>query len=144
MVFGVLQKKFNLEGKGEFFVGLACTVASLAIGMAFPLIGGKDAWTGFTFAYIFFASVLPMWLLKQPRDYMTTFMFAGMILGAVVGIVVAHPNMNLPMYTGFTNEKLGNMFPILFVTVACGAVSGFHSLVSSGISPKWTSTLKFS
>ena len=70
-----------------------------AIGMAFPLIGGKEAWTGFTFAYIFFASVLPMWLLKQPRDYMTTFMFAGMILGAVVGIVVAHPNMNLPMYT---------------------------------------------
>ena len=136
MVFGVLQKKFNLEGKGEFFVGLACTVASLAIGMAFPLIGGKDAWTGFTFAYIFFASVLPMWLLKQPRDYMTTFMFAGMILGAVVGIVVAHPNMNLPMYTGFTNEKLGNMFPILFVTVACGAVSGFHSLVSSGTSSK--------
>ena len=104
--------------------------------MAFPLIGGKDAWTGFTFAYIFFASVLPMWLLKQPRDYMTTFMFAGMILGAVVGIVVAHPNMNLPMYTGFTNEKLGNMFPILFVTVACGAVSGFHSLVSSGTSSK--------
>ena len=77
-----------------------------------------------------------MWLLKQPRDYMTTFMFAGMILGAVVGIVVAHPNMNLPMYTGFTNEKLGNMFPILFVTVACGAVSGFHSLVSSGTSSK--------
>ena len=116
MVFGVLQKKLNLEGKSEFFVGLACTVASLA--------------------YIFFASVLPMWLLKQPRDYMTTFMFAGMILGAVVGIVVAHPNMNLPMYTGFTNEKLGNMFPILFVTVACGAVSGFHSLVSSGTSSK--------
>ena len=135
-VFGVLQKKLNLEGKSEFFVGLACTVASLAIGMAFPLIGGKEAWTGFTFAYIFFASVLPMWLLKQPRDYMTTFMFAGMILGAVVGIVVAHPNMNLPMYTGFTNEKLGNMFPILFVTVACGAVSGFHSLVSSGTSSK--------
>ena len=136
MIFGVLQKKLNLEGKSEFFVGLACTVASLAIGMAFPLIGGKDAWTGFTFAYIFFASVLPMWLLKQPRDYMTTFMFAGMIIGAVVGIVVAHPDMNLPMYTGFTNEKLGNMFPILFVTVACGAVSGFHSLVSSGTSSK--------
>ena len=136
MVFGVLQKKFNLEGKGEFFVGLACTVASLAIGMAFPLIGGKDAWTGFTFAYIFFASVLPMWLLKQPRDYMTTFMFIGMIAGAVIGLLVAHPTMNLPVFTGFTNEKLGTLFPILFVTVACGAVSGFHSLVSSGTSSK--------
>ena len=74
--------------------------------------------------------------LKQPRDYMTTFMFIGMIAGAVVGLVVAHPTMNLPVFTGFNNEKLGTMFPILFVTVACGAVSGFHSLVSSGTSSK--------
>ena len=77
-----------------------------------------------------------MWLLKQPRDHMTTFMFVAMIAGAVVGLVVAHPTMNLPVYTGFANEKLGTMFPILFVTVACGAVSGFHSLVSSGTSSK--------
>ena len=133
MVFGVLQKKLNL-GRKERVLRRTCLhrLHLLQSVWHFPLIGGKDAWTGFTFAYIFFASVLPMWLLMQPRDYMTTFMFAGMILGAVVGIVVAHPNMNLPMYTGFTNEKLGNMFPILFVTVACGAVSGFHSLVSSG------------
>ena len=59
-----------------------------------------------------------------------------MIAGAVVGLLVAHPTMNLPVFTGFTNEKLGTMFPILFVTVACGAVSGFHSLVSSGTSSK--------
>lgn len=77
-----------------------------------------------------------MWLLKQPRDIMTTYMFIGMIAGAVLGLFVAHPTMNLPMYTGFHNEKLGDMFPILFVTVACGAVSGFHSLVSSGTSSK--------
>ena len=77
-----------------------------------------------------------MWLLKQPRDHMTTFMFVAMIAGAVVGLLVAHPTMNLPVFTGFTNEKLGTMFPILFVTVACGAVSGFHSLVSSGTSSK--------
>ena len=83
-----------------------------------------------------------MWLLMQPRDYMTTFMFAGMIIGAVVGLVVAHPTMNLPMYTGFHNEKSGDLFPILFVTVACGAVSGFHSLVSSGTSSKTVSNEK--
>ena len=77
-----------------------------------------------------------MWLLKQPRDYMTTFMFGAMIAGAIVGLLVAHPTMNLPVFTGFNNEKLGTMFPILFVTVACGAVSGFHSLVSSGTSSK--------
>ena len=136
VVFGLIQKKFNLSGWKEAVVGLLCVVASFAIGMHFPLILSKDAWSYITFVYIFFAAVLPMWLLKQPRDYMTTFMFIGMIAGAVIGLLVAHPTMNLPVFTGFTNEKLGTLFPILFVTVACGAVSGFHSLVSSGTSSK--------
>ena len=136
VVLGLIQKKFNLTGWKEAVVGIVCIVASFAIGMNCPLIFGKAAWSYITFVYIFFAAVLPMWLLKQPRDYMTTFMFICMITGAVVGLVVAHPTMNLPVFTGFTNEKLGTMFPILFVTVACGAVSGFHSLVSSGTSSK--------
>lgn len=136
VIFGLIQKKFNLSGWKEAVVGLLCVVASFAIGMHFPLILSKDAWSYITFVYIFFAAVLPMWLLKQPRDYMTTFMFIGMIAGAVIGLLVAHPTMNLPVFTGFTNEKLGTLFPILFVTVACGAVSGFHSLVSSGTSSK--------
>ena len=136
VIFGLIQKKFNLSGWKEAVVGLLCVVASFAIGMHFPLILSKDAWSYITFVYIFFAAVLPMWLLKQPRDYMTTFMFIGMIAGAAIGLLVAHPTMNLPVFTGFTNEKLGTMFPILFVTVACGAVSGFHSLVSSGTSSK--------
>ena len=136
VVLGLIQKKFNLTGWKQAVVGIVCIVASFAIGMNCPLIFGKAAWSYITFVYIFFAAVLPMWLLKQPRDYMTTFMFICMIAGAVVGLVVAHPTMNLPVFTGFTNEKLGTMFPILFVTVACGAVSGFHSLVSSGTSSK--------
>lgn len=136
VIFGLIQKKFNLSGWKEAVVGLLCVVASFAIGMHFPLILSKDAWSYITFVYIFFAAVFPMWLLKQPRDYMTTFMFIGMIAGAVIGLLVAHPTMNLPVFTGFTNEKLGTLFPILFVTVACGAVSGFHSLVSSGTSSK--------
>ena len=136
VVLGLIQKKFNLTGWKEAVVGIVCIVASFAIGMNCPLIFGKAAWSYITFVYIFFAAVLPMWPLKQPRDYMTTFMFICMIAGAVVGLVVAHPTMNLPVFTGFTNEKLGTMFPILFVTVACGAVSGFHSLVSSGTSSK--------
>ena len=136
VVLGLIQKKFNLTGWKEAVVGIVCIVASFAIGMNCPLIFGKAAWSYITFVYIFFAAVLPMWLLKQPRDYMTTFTFICMIAGAVVGLVVAHPTMNLPVFTGFTNEKLGTMFPILFVTVACGAVSGFHSLVSSGTSSK--------
>ena len=142
MVFGLLQKKFAFTGWKEGAVGLVCTVAALALGMAMPLIAGKEAWVYITFIYIFFAAVLPMWLLKQPRDYMTTFMFIGMIAGAVLGLLVAHPAMNLPVYTGFNNASLGTLFPILFVTVACGAVSGFHSLVSSGTSSKTVSNEK--
>ena len=135
VVFGLVQKKWNLSGWKEAVVGLVCIAASFAIGMNCPLVYGKATWSYITFVYIFFAAVLPMWLLKQPRDYMTTFMFIGMIAGAAVGLLVAHPAMNLPAFTSF-NTSLGSMFPILFVTVACGAVSGFHSLVSSGTSSK--------
>ena len=136
MIFGMIQKKMHFHGWKETVTGLICTVAALAIGMALPITAGKDTWTYITFVYIFFAAVLPMWLLKQPRDAMTTYMFIGMIAGAALGLLVAHPSMNLPAFTGFHNDTLGDMFPILFVTVACGAVSGFHSLVSSGTSSK--------
>ncbi len=136
VVFGLIQKKFNFSGWKESVISIVFIVLSFVIGANLPIILGKAAWSYITFVYIFFAAVLPMWLLKQPRDHMTTFMFVAMIAGAVVGLLVAHPTMNLPVFTGFTNEKLGTMFPILFVTVACGAVSGFHSLVSSGTSSK--------
>lgn len=142
VVFGLIQKKFKLTGWKQVVVGLICTVAAFAIGMACPITATKNTWSYLTFAYIFLAAVLPMWLLMQPRDYMTTFMFAGMILGAVIGLLVAHPKMNLPAFTGFHNDTLGDLFPILFVTVACGAVSGFHSLVSSGTSSKTISNEK--
>ena len=117
VVMGLIQKKWNLTGWKEAVLGIVCILASFAVGMNCPLIFGKATWSYITFIYIFFAAVLPMWLLKQPRDYMTTFMFICMIAGAVVGLLVAHPTMNLPVFTGFTNEKLGTMFPILFVTV---------------------------
>ena len=136
VVFGLIQKKAQFHGWKQTMLGLVCTVAAFVIGMNCPLITTKANWSYMVFAYIFLAAVLPMWLLMEPRDLMTTFMFAGMIIGAVVGLLVAHPAMNLAPYTGFHNEKSGDLFPILFVTVACGAVSGFHSLVSSGTSSK--------
>ena len=142
VVFGLIQKKMHFTGWKEIVLGLVCTIAAFVIGMNCPLVTTKTNWSLMVFAYIFLAAVLPMWLLMQPRDFMTTFMFAGMIIGAVVGLVVAHPTMNLPAYTGFHNEKSGDLFPILFVTVACGAVSGFHSLVSSGTSSKTISNEK--
>ena len=136
VVFGLIQKKAQFHGWKQTLLGLVCTVAAFVIGMNCPLITTKANWSYMVFAYIFLAAVLPMWLLLEPRDLMATFMFAGMIIGAVVGLLVAHPAMNLAPYTGFHNEKSGDLFPILFVTVACGAVSGFHSLVSSGTSSK--------
>ena len=136
VIFGLIDRKFHLKGWQKIVLGIVCIVASFAIGMYCPIILDKTMWSYIVFVYIFFAAVLPMWLLKQPRDYMTTFMFVCMIAGAVLGLLIAHPTMNLPVFTGFNNEKLGSLFPILFVTVACGAVSGFHSLVSSGTSSK--------
>ena len=141
-VFGVLQHKIKLTGWKEVALGLVFTVLAFVCGMNLPVILGKDMWIYIAFAYIFLAAVLPMWFVMQPRDYMSTFMFIGMIAGAVLGLICAHPDMNLPAFTGFQNESLGTLFPILFVTVACGAVSGFHSLVSSGTSSKTVSNEK--
>ena len=136
VLFGLIQKKFNFSGWKEFVIGVIFIVISFAIGIKVPITLGKDGWSYVVFAYIFIAAIVPIWLMKQPRDYMTTIMFVCMIFGAALGLVIGHPTMNLPVYTGFKNEQLGTMFPILFVTVACGAVSGFHSLVSSGTSSK--------
>ena len=142
VVFGVVQHKLKLTGWKEIVFGLVCTVLAFVFGMNFPVILGKDMWVYIAFIYIFLAAVLPMWFVMQPRDFMSTFMFIGMIAGAVLGLIFAHPDMNLPAFTGFQNESLGTLFPILFVTVACGAVSGFHSLVSSGTSSKTISNEK--
>ena len=143
VIFGLIPAKFNFNGWKEAVIGIVFIVLSFAIGSSFPIILNKEGWIYITFIYIFFAAVLPMWLLKQPRDYMTTFMFIFMIIGAAVGLLVAHPTMNLHAFTAWNVVKgengsliSGSLFPILFVTVACGAVSGFHSLVSSGTSSK--------
>ena len=97
VVFGLIQKKWNLSGWKEAVVGIVFIIASFVIGNYFPIELGKNAWSYITFVYIFFAAVLPMWLMKQPRDYMTTFMFIAMIVGAALRLVVAHPAMNLPV-----------------------------------------------
>lgn len=143
VLFGLLQKKVgDMPEWSRAVVAIAMLVAMFAIGMKLPMYATKSTWIYIIMAYLFLASIMPMWLLMQPRDFMTTFMFIFMIAAAAIGLLVAHPTMNLPVYTGFHNEKLGDMFPILFVTVACGAVSGFHSLVSSGTSSKTISNEK--
>ncbi len=142
IIFGLIQK--HVKKMNEIvraIIAIALLVAMFAIGMHLPLYATKSAWIYIVMAYLFMASVMPMWLLMQPRDYMTTFMLLGMIAGAVVGVVVAHPSMQLNAFNGF-NVNGSTMFPTLFVTIACGAVSGFHSLVSSGTSSKTISNEK--
>ena len=142
VIFGVIQKHVGKMNEWvKAVVAIALLVAMFAVGMKLPIYASKTAWIYIIMAYLFLASVLPMWLLMQPRDYMTTFKLLGMIIGAVVGVVVAHPQMQLNAFNGF-NVNGSGLFPTLFVTIACGAVSGFHSLVSSGTSSKTVSNEK--
>lgn len=117
-------------------LAIVLLVAGVAIGLAAPVFVAGSAWQLIIFAYIFIASVVPVWALLQPRDYLNSYLLVAMIAGAVLGILVTNPSVNLPAFTSFYVEGTGNMFPILFVTIACGAVSGFHSLVSSGTASK--------
>ena len=150
IIFGLVQKSIAKAGKKmnewvKAIVAIVLLVAMFAVGMALPIYATKSAWIYIIMAYLFLALVMPMWLLMQPRDYMTTFMLLGMIIGAVLGVVVAHPSMNLNAFNGFTlgsGASKQMLFPTLFVTIACGAVSGFHSLVSSGTSSKTISNEK--
>jgi carbon starvation protein len=135
MGFGVFISKVRPSGLIKFLVAVVLVVAMFAVGMQFPLYLDAAGWRYVTFAYCFIASVLPMWLLMEPRDYLSSFLLLGMVFGGVVGVLVANPVINMPAFVGFT-VKGQSLFPILFITIACGAVSGFHSLVSSGTSSK--------
>ncbi len=136
MLFGLFLKKFKVNGLVKNALSIILIFLMLAGGIAFPLYLSKTSWTYIVFIYIFFASVLPMWLLKQPRDYLTTFLFVGMIVAAILGVVVSNPTITTPAFVGFKSASGAYLFPTLFVTIACGAVSGFHSLVSSETSSK--------
>lgn len=141
MAFGLVQKKFpKMSEVTKAGVAIVLLIAMFAVGMRVPLYLTAPQWNYVIMGYLFLASVMPMWLLMQPRDYLTTFMLLGMIVGAVFGLLVAHPEMKLNAFNGFVlvkaNGSTSYLFPTLFVTIACGAVSGFHSLVSSGTSSK--------
>lgn len=142
IAFGWAQRKFNLDGAKEFVVAVVAIVLMFAVGMQFPLYLDLNQWIAVVMVYLVFAGAMPIQTLKQPRDYLTTIMMVVMIVCAVLGIVVLGVNgqatITAPMFTGFST-KSGMMFPVLFVSVACGALSGFHSLVSSSTSSKQVS-----
>lgn len=137
--FGLYLKYRKPSAGKQFVVGVILMLAMLAVGIAFPIYADALTWRYVVFAYLFAASVMPMWLLKTPRDYLSMFLLIGMIACGVLGVCIQNPTLNMPAYVGFTVKNL-DLFPILFVTVACGAVSGFHSLVSSGTSSKMVSS----
>ena len=116
-------------------VAIVLLVVAIVLGLKFPIYVSLGTWHIIIFAYILVASVAPVWALLQPRDYLNSYLLIFMIVGAVIGVFIANPSCNLKAFTSF-NVDGQYMFPILFVTIACGAVSGFHSLVSSGTASK--------
>lgn len=132
---GMLLKYGKLNKWVNTAIALALLVVAVALGLNFPIFLGRNTWHLIIFAYIFIACITPVWALLQPRDYLNSYLLIFMIVGAVVGVFVANPSCNLEAFTGF-NVDGQYLFPILFVTIACGAVSGFHSLVSSGTASK--------
>ena len=143
IVFGFLVYRRNAPMSVASVVGVIAIVAIIAIGMNFhPIYLSKDAWMWICGIYIAIASVTPVWILLQPRDYLSSFLLYAMLALAVVGVVLARPDMSsMPAVNTFvvTNPDTGAgnpIFPVLFTTIACGAISGFHSLVSSGTTSK--------
>ena len=116
-------------------IAILMLVAAVAIGLNVPVFLSRGIWHLIIFAYICIACVVPVWALLQPRDYLNSYLLIFMIVAAVIGIFIANPQCNLNAFNGF-NVNGQYLFPILFVTIACGAVSGFHSLVSSGTASK--------
>ena len=144
IVFGFLVYRRNAGLGISTVIGVAAIVLCMAIGLNFhPLYLNGTTWMIIVGIYITIASVTPVWILLQPRDYLSSFLLYGMMIVAVVGIVGAHPTIDIPAFTGFVDQatngsgvSLGTLFPALFITIACGAISGFHSLVGSGTTAK--------
>lgn len=131
--FGVYRRNFSVGLSSV--IGVALLILCIWLGNIFPIVLSKTEWIWILLVYISIASVLPVWLLLQPRDYLNAYLLFFMIIGGFVGIIIGHPTIQMERFTGF-EQNIGYLFPILFVTVACGAISGFHSLVSSGTSSK--------
>ena len=136
VILGFLLRYAKLNKWVNTGIANVLLVAAVVLGLNMPIFVAGGTWHIIIFAYIFIASVVPVWALLQPRDYLNSYLLIAMIVAAVIGVFVANPTVNLPAFTSFYVEGTGYLFPILFVTIACGAVSGFHSLVSSGTASK--------
>lgn len=143
IIFGFCVYRRNTPMLISTVLGVLAIVLCMAIGMNYhPIYLSSNTWMIIVGIYIAIASVTPVWILLQPRDYLSSFLLYAMLIVAFIGVVGAHPNIDpelFPAFAGFAVDNGNGMqylFPILFTTVACGAISGFHSLVSSGTTSK--------
>lgn len=147
IAFGFLVYRRNAGLAVSTVIGVAAIAACMVVGLKWhPIYLSNTTWMVIVGIYILAASVAPVWILLQPRDYLSSFLLYFMMIVAVVGIIGCGMNggaqMDIPAFAGFkdtlapTGASLGYMFPALFVTIACGAISGFHSLVGSGTTSK--------
>jgi carbon starvation protein len=127
--FLIYRKKTSALASGIIAVDLL--ILCIALGLFFPIFLPNGVWLVLVFGYIFISSVVPVWLLGQPRNYLNSFLLIGMILAAFIGVVFTRPEISIPPFSGF-NVNGNLLFPGLFITITGGAVSGFHSLVAAG------------
>ena len=139
IVYGILTNKFGLKTLPATIIGIAGIVLITLLGLNVGFAMSRTAWIVVIGLYIAIASLVPVWILLQPRDYLSSFLLYGMIVLALIGIVSSpfsgNASFSIPAFTGWKTD-MGTMFPALFITVACGACSGFHSLISTGTSSK--------
>lgn len=135
VILGCILKYCKLNKWVNTGIAIVMLVAAVVIGLNFPMYLTREIWHLLIFAYILVACVVPVWALLQPRDYLNSYLLIFMIVAAVIGVFISNPSCNLAAFNGFVVDGQ-YLFPVLFVTIACGAVSGFHSLVSSGTASK--------
>jgi carbon starvation protein len=138
---GFFIRKRKASGLASGIIAVDLLIICIVMGMFFPVFLSKTVWLYLIFAYIFIASVVPVWALGQPRNYLNSFLLMATMLAAFIGIVFTAPPISIPAFTGI-NINGNFLFPGLFVTIACGAISGFHSLVVTGTTSKQISSEK--
>lgn len=136
IIFGFAVYRRNVPMGVATIIGVVAIIVIIFVGLNFhPIYLSQKTWMWVVGIYIAIASVTPVWILLQPRDYLSSFLLYAMLFIAIVAVIVAHPSMDaLPVIQSAESTK--PVFPVLFTTIACGAISGFHSLVSSGTTSK--------
>lgn len=147
IVYGILTNRLGMGTTPATIIGIVCIVLMTILGLNVGLAMGRTFWIVMICLYITVASLVPVWILLQPRDYLSSFLLYGMMILAVGGIIISaftgNATFEIPAFAGWAGVN-GNsyLFPTLFITVACGACSGFHSLVATGTSSKQLSNEK--